>query len=622
MNSKLLIAAIFTFPLLLQHILHLIPAYPGSWLDDAWVQFFLCLPVYLIGVWHFGRSSYQALRQGVFHMDLLIFIGSTAAFFYSLYGTFISDHNLLFFETSAMIITLVLTGNYIEGRTVRKTRGAIDALKRLEAEYALRIDPASGMTEKIPVSQLKTDDRVQINEGDTFPADGIILSGEAWVDESMISGESDPVWKTRQDEVIGATLVRSGSLKVQITRTGSDTILQRIIELVKRAQREKPPVQRLADRISGVFVPVVLSISVITFLVTYYLTDAGLTRSVLNSIAVLVISCPCAMGLATPTAIAAGLGRLSREGILIKSGRIMELFARVRHIIFDKTGTLTNGEFRVESFECKSVEPDKARQLIYSLENHSSHPIARSLRDWVRKTMKPESIDWKEIREIKGKGVEGLTEDGTRYFFGSDSSDHAQGKRLGLWENNELVAWLDISDDLRPHTRESIQSLKQLGLRLSLLSGDQEDPVRKMADSVGMDEYFARQSPENKHEFIKASNETQITAMVGDGINDAAALSRAGVGISLSQASDIAINSADIVLLNPDLSLIPRAYKISRATLQTIQQNLFWAFSYNLIAIPLAALGFLNPMWGAIFMTFSDIMVVGNSIRLIYRKIT
>ena len=555
-------------------------------------------------------------------MDLLIFIGSVSAFFYSLYGAVSGNPQLLFFETSAMIITLVLAGNYIEHRTVRKTQSAIEALKNLQVDSTQRFDPKTGQTETIPVSKLKTDDLVLINTGDTFPADGIIISGEAWVDESMISGETEAILKTRQDEVIGATLVSSGSIKVQITRTGSDTILQRMIELVKRAQREKPPVQRLADKISGIFVPVVITIALLTFIITWFFTDAGLTRSILNSIAVLVISCPCAMGLATPTAIAAGVGRMSRQGILIKSGKTLEHFARIRRMIFDKTGTLTTGQFRVEKLDSLTIEADLAKNLIFSLESHSSHPIAKSIRQWIRNAdATPEKIEWQHVNEIKGKGVEGVLPNGDRYFFGTIKDDQSDDKRLGLFQNDALCAVITLRDDLRQNARESLAALKNAGVKMTLLSGDQPERVRELAIALDIPDFHAQQSPEEKNDFIHHSNQEEITAMVGDGINDAAALSRASVGISMSQASDIAINAADVVLMHQDLGLIPKALNISRATLTTIKQNLFWAFSYNLIAIPLAAMGYLNPMWGALFMTFSDIMVVGNSIRLIYRRI-
>jgi Cu+-exporting ATPase len=589
-------------------------------LDLPWVQFSISLPVFLIGFFYFGKSSLSALQQKVFHMDLLILIGSTSAFVYSLIGAISQNPDMLFFETSAMIITLVLLGNYIEQRTVKRTQSAIEALKNLQVDVATRIKEGGG-TEIIPVSELKTDDRVMVNEGDTFPADGIVIEGECYVDESMISGESEPIYKRKNDEVIGATISSSGSVKVQIMRTGSDTILQRMIELVKRAQREKPPVQRLADKISGIFVPTVIGISLLTFLISYFLTDIGLTKAVLNSIAVLVISCPCAMGLATPTAIAAGVGRMSRLGILIKSGRILELFAKTKTFIFDKTGTLTTGEFTVKQITCDPAEEDLLKSIIFTLEQHSSHPIARALIE----TLQPEvkgKYPLQNIREIKGQGMEGADQNGALYFLGSaDMEENSPFKLLGLFKNKELVASISLEDELRQNTREAIGELKDKKMEISILSGDASTRVENIAKELHIDHYYSRQSPEQKYAILENSRKTGTVTMVGDGINDAAALNKADVGISLTKASNIAINAADIVLMKSDLNLIPEALKVSKATLQTIKQNLFWAFSYNLIAIPMAAMGFLNPMWGALFMTFSDVIVVGNSIRLLYRKL-
>lgn len=551
-------------------------------------------------------------------MDLLILIGSTSAFLYSFIGAITQNPDMLFFETSAMIITLVLLGNYIEHRTVKRTQSAIEALKKLQVSEARRINP-DGSTELISVSELKTDDRVIVNEGDTFPADGIIIAGECYVDESMISGESEAIFKKKNDEVIGATLSSSGSVKVQIMRTGSDTILQRMIELVKRAQREKPPVQRLADKISGIFVPTVVGISLLTFLISYFLTDIGLTKALLNSIAVLVISCPCAMGLATPTAIAAGVGRLSRLGILIKSGKILEQFAKTDRFIFDKTGTLTTGEFTVKEIHCEQDE-EKLKSIIYTLEQHSSHPIARALIE----KLQPEGLanyPFKNIREIKGQGMEGKDQNGDLYFLGTLDGKELEGKQLGLFKNEELQATILLEDQLRDNAEGAISKLAEKDLALSILSGDAHPRVEKIARQLHIEHYYARQSPEQKYALIEKNRQSGTVAMVGDGINDAAALNKADIGISLTKASNIAINAADIVLMKSDLNLIPEALNVSKATLQTIKQNLFWAFSYNLIAIPMAAMGFLNPMWGALFMTFSDVIVVGNSIRLLYRKL-
>jgi len=553
-------------------------------------------------------------------MDLLIFMGSTSAFIYSLIGAINQNPDMMFFETSSMIITLVLLGNYIEQRTVKQTQSAIESLKSLKVESAQKLLP-DGTFEIIPIQELKTDDIIMVNEGDTFPADGIILSGETHVDESMITGESDSMFKSKGAEVIGATISTSGSVKVQVMRTGNDTVLQRMIELVKKAQKERPPIQRLADKISGIFVPSVIGISVLTFLLSYFLRDIGLTHSILNSIAVLVISCPCAMGLATPTAIAAGVGRMSRLGIMVKSGRILELFAKTKNFIFDKTGTLTSGEFELIELDTMGNDAQMIKSIILALEYHSSHPIAKSLREAISNADQQSGVDIQDIKELKGKGIEGRSKNGDHYFFGTVSDPSDRGKTLGLFLNDTQIARLFVRDKLRNNTKEALHQLKNEGQSISILSGDNKINVKRVADELDIDRYYSGMNPEEKYAIIEEKKKEGTITMVGDGINDAAALNKADVGISMSKASNIAINAADIVLMQQNMELIPKALKISRATLTTIRQNLFWAFSYNIIAIPLAAFGFLNPMWGALFMTFSDIVVVGNSVRLIYRKI-
>lgn len=554
-------------------------------------------------------------------MDLLILIGSTSAFFYSLAGILMQNPAMLFFETSAMIITLVLTGNFIEQRTVKKTQSAIEALKQLQVSNAQLVHK-NGSIETVPLNSVKSDDILIVNEGDTFPTDAIILEGECYVDESMISGESALQFKTINDEVIGATIAANGSVRVQVTRTGKDTILWRMIELVKKAQQERPPIQRLADKISGIFVPVVISISILTFLLAYFIFGIGLTQSLLNSIAVLVISCPCAMGLATPTAISAGVGRMSREGILIKSGRILEFFAKTEHLIFDKTGTLTSGDFKISPLKTfQDIKEEEAIAIILELEKHSSHPIAKSIKKHFRNQQYDTTPEFKSIHEIRGKGVEATDIEGKHYFLGSSLHDSNKKKHINLFRDNVLVAEFSLNDELRPNTIEAIKDLKEEKVKISILSGDAQVYVDEIATYLSIKNSYAGKSPEEKYRIIEDNNKISQVAMVGDGINDAAALSKASIGISLSKASNIAINAADIVLMHQDLGLIPKALKISKETLLTIKQNLFWAFSYNLIAIPLAAFGYLNPMWAALFMTFSDIMVIGNSIRLNYKKI-
>jgi Cu+-exporting ATPase len=619
LGPKLLIAGLFTFPLLLFHVLHMIPAIDLPFLQDPWIQLFLCIPVFLIGILHFGKSAWFALRQGVIHMDVLIFIGSSAAFVYSLIGTLSNNPELIFYETSAMIITLVLIGNYIEKRSLKSTRSALDELAALKADEAKLINP-DGNLETIPAANLKQYARIRINEGDVIPADVVVISGEAYVDESMISGESRPLHKKKGDVMIGATTIISGHVDAQVMQTMEHSTLHNIIKLVKQAQQDKPDVQRLADKISGIFVPLVIGISLLTFGLSYFVFDISLTKAVLNSIAVLVISCPCAMGLATPTAVTVGVGRVSKEGILIRSAHVLEKLAGIKKLLLDKTGTLTSGAFDLEFQNIKGDEQFN-KDIVYQLESHSSHPIAKSICSILKDHLNSNRILLKDVREIKGQGVEAFDESGDRYFIGTSDLDKDSGNQINLMRNEKILMRIALKDQIRSSAKELITHLKSIGIHPVLLSGDGATRVESIASELAIAEYYGQKSPEEKLQILTALRESSTIAMVGDGINDAAVLAKADVGISLSSASQIAINSADVVILNDDLSLIERAISISKATLKTIKQNLFWAFSYNIIAIPLAAFGFLNPMWGALFMTFSDIMVIGNSIRLKYRNI-
>jgi len=625
LERKLLISALFTAPLLLHHLLMMAGAgIPG--LDDPWVQLAICLPVFLIGFVHFGRSALSSLRGGVPNMDVLIFIGSTAAFVYSLIGTLILEADYIFYETSATIITLVLVGNWLEKRAVEQTTTAIEELSRLQVVKARRIMP-SGTIVTIDREEIRKGHILQVNEGDKVPADGIVKSGEALVDESMLTGESLPVEKAAGDEVVGASLIASGNFQMEVRAAGRDTLLSQMIELVKTAQQEKPDIQRLADKISAIFVPVVLTIAVLTFLVAHFAFGVASQQALMNAIAVLVISCPCAMGLATPTAVMVGVGRMAKNGILVKGGQTLEVFAKIRNMVFDKTGTLTTGAFAVDEVQYYTGDKRYVNALIRHLERHSSHPIARSL---VREMEgRPNGMDLSdlEVREEKGVGISAYDPDGNAYKIGSARVLAAKEEGLSgaeqvyLTKNDELLAAIALSDDVKQEAVRTIRYLELNDIHPIILSGDRAAKTARVAALLGIDEYYAEQLPAQKLRIIERLSEEAPTAMVGDGINDAPALARATLGISLSDASHAAIQSAQIVLLNGNLERLRLALGISRKTVETIRQNLFWAFAYNIVAIPIAAAGLLNPMWGALFMAFSDVVVIGNSIRLKYKPI-
>jgi Cu+-exporting ATPase len=625
-EKKFFFSLVFTLPLFLHMFI------PWAPLHDPWVQLVLSIPVMIIGFMHFGRSALGSLRSGVPNMDVLIFIGSTAAFIYSLIGTINYQgthevHNYLFYETAATIITLVLLGNVLEHRSVRQTTTAIRELDKLQVTTAKKVEKHEGHEHfhEVSVTQLAAGDILIVNTGDKIPVDGEIVSGEASINEAMITGESIPADKTTGDKVIGGTIVSSGNMRMRAEVVGRNTVLSKIIEMVKNAQQAKPDIQKLGDRVSAVFVPVVLGISVVTFLVSYFIFHIPGQQALMSSIAVLVISCPCAMGLATPTAVMVGIGRAARRGILIKGGNTLEEFAKIRHIVFDKTGILTTGEFRIK--EVKGSDGANEQELVnvlYSLEQNSSHPIARSIVAGLKD--KAAAKIFTDIEEEKGLGIKAKDEAGNTWQLGSwRTVSHLtmdDMHQVYITKNGKLAGWVDIEDEVRINAKQTIEALHAQGIETIMLSGDSKRKCEELAARLGIKRVFSEQLPSQKLEQVEKLVKAAPTAMVGDGINDAPALARATVGISMSNATQAAIHSAQIVLLNTnDLAKVNEALQVSKHTLLTIKQNLFWAFFYNVIAIPVAAMGFLSPMVGALAMAFSDVIVIGNSIRLRYKKL-
>ena len=601
-------------------------------LNNPLVQLLLCLPVFLVGAWHFGRSAFQSLKSGVPNMDVLIITGSSAAFFYSIAGFLLypehEQHNYMFFETAATIITLVLLGNLIEHRSVKQTTTAISDLSKLQPARARRVLLKDGKltTEDIEAASLRVGDTVQVNTGDTIPADGKVDSGDATVDEAMLTGESIPVSKSAGSYASAGTLLNSGSLGINVERVGKDSTLSKIIRLVKDAQRDKPPVQKLGDKISAIFVPVVLGISAITFAACYWFFDFTVQRAVMNAVAVLVISCPCAMGLATPTAVMVGIGRAARKGILIRGGTTLETLAKIRCVAFDKTGTLTTGRFEIGTFEVlNNASPAEVRSALYALEQHSSHPLATSLVTILKKE-NLSALSLKNVSEIKGKGISGTDEQGNTWMAGSfrilPEPETGNTFDLYLLKNNLPVARLNLQDEIKPGVEAVITWLHSQNIETVLISGDKKEKCEAIVKQLGIRKMYAEQLPEQKLLLIEELNRQHKTAMVGDGINDAPALAKAAVGISLSDATAAAMQSAQVILLNgKNLDALPDVLLIGKHSLKTIRQNLFWAFFYNVVAIPIAAAGALSPMVAALSMAFSDVVVIGNSIRLRTKKL-
>ena len=594
-----------------------------SILHNPLVQFLLCLPVYLVGLLYFGKSAWFSLKTGIPNMDVLIFIGSSAAFIYSIYGWVLFGgttdmHNYLFFETTATIITLVLLGNVLEHKAVKKTTTAIGDLAGIQEVVAKK--ETNGKIEEISFDEIQLNDILIINTGDKIPTDGIILDGSCLIDESMITGESMPVLKKKEDEVIGGTIITEGSVKIQASKIGEDTLLSQIINLVKNAQNNKPNIQKLGDQVSAIFVPIVISISILTFVICHLYFKISIQDCLLRAIAVLVISCPCAMGLATPTAIMVGIGRAAKNGILIKGGDTLEKMATIKNIVFDKTGTLTTGKFEISEFNILEGDEKEIKNIIYNIEKHSSHPIARSLCNILNNHDSP--LDLTEIKEDKGRSISAKI-DGSIYKIGSEKvSNTDKNYDLYILKNNKVIATLNMHDALKSNTKQVLDQIINEGYNTNLMSGDKKLKCEMVAKSLAISNIYSEQLPKDKINNIQKIDAIYPTAMVGDGINDAPALAKATIGISLGNATQVAIQTADIILLNNEnLEQLPKALSLGKHTLITIKQNLFWAFAYNLVAIPLAITGLLNPMWAALFMAFSDVVVIGNSIRLRYKKI-
>lgn len=618
--------AIFTLPLMV----HMIPGIHIHWLMNPYVQLGLTLPVFILGMDFFGRSGLKSLLKGVPNMNVLIAMGALSAFVYSLYGTLTNQAaDFLFYETAATIITLVFLGYWMEDKSVEQTQNALRKLAQSQKTMANMIAYDNEQNEHIfPVesTSLKTGDLLLIRNGEAVPMDCKILSGEVSVDESIITGESIPVEKKQKDILIGGSTVVNGSVKAYVTAVGEDSVLGNILSMVKNAQTEKPPVQLLADKISAIFVPAVISIAVLTFILNYTVGSQDFTNSLMRSIAVLVISCPCAMGLATPAAIAVGLGRAAKNGVLFKNTKTLELFKDIQQVVFDKTGTLTTGKFSIEKMELteagRLLGEDACKNITYSLEKYSTHPLAKAIAlHWKTK----EEIRFSNVSEEKGLGVTATDKVGNKYMAASFKAvSHLtvnDSFNIYLVKNNQLLASILLQDEIRPEAAMIIKSLQQKGIKPILLSGDIEAKCKTVANKLGIGEVYAAQSPAQKLERIEALNAIAPTAMVGDGINDAPALAKATVGVSLSDATHIAMQSAEVVLMNHGIKNLSLALGLGKHTYKTIQQNLFWAFIYNIVAIPVAAMGFLSPTIGALIMGLSDVVLAINSVRLNFKKV-
>ena len=599
----------------------------------------------------FLRGFWAALSNGTADMDTLITIGTMAAYLYSLFVMIFpvvnGVHNhTVYFESAAMIITFLLIGNYLETNLKNRTQYAIKSLTNLQSKEATVLKDNTEY--KVAIKKVKAGDVVIVKPGERIPVDGVVVEGSSSVDESMISGESVPADKSLGSKVTGGTLNHNGYLKVRTEKTGKDTFLNKIIDLVKDAQKSKPQIQRLADRVSAVFVPIVIVIALVTFSVWYFWLDHDFAFSLLKAVAVLIIACPCALGLATPIAVVLGVGKAAENRILFNNAEAIENVSKVDTIVFDKTGTLTKGKFEVTGISVMDSEKteNEILRLAASVENFSEHPVARAIVDYYRRTnpanngnslFKPD-----EFKIISGIGVVAHI-GGKFYQIGGanlivsgnllkNKGDSVQSKvdysDIFLFEDGRPVGEIKVSDKIKDNAARVIRELKKNYL-ISLVSGDSENSTKKIAGEAGIEDYHYQILPDKKQEIIKSfQDRNKNVAMVGDGINDAPSLSRANIGIAVGTGQDIAIQSADIILVKGELENLLALFKISGKTIRIIKQNLFWAFFYNAAAIPLAAGLFvpwgisITPVMASMFMAFSDVVtVIGNSMRLKFLKV-
>ncbi len=640
-SGKFIFSAILSFPLLWAMVGHF-SFTSFLWVPkmfmNPWVQFALATPVqFLIGK-QFYVGAYKALKNKSANMDVLVALGTSAAYFYSLYLSVLTlgsmAHSVeLYYETSSILITLIILGKLFEAKAKGRSSEAIKKLMGLQARTATI--ERLGIEQQVPIEEVKVGNILHIKPGEKIPVDGKIVEGTSAIDESMLTGESVPVDKKIGDEVIGATINKNGFLKVEATKVGRDTALAQIIKVVEEAQGSKAPIQRLADQISGVFVPIVVALAVIAFIVWYvWVTPGDFANALEKMIAVLVIACPCALGLATPTSIMAGSGRSAEYGILFKGGEHLEMTHKISTVVLDKTGTVTNGApVLTDVFTNQNQSEEEFLSLVGSAEKQSEHPLAQAIVQGI----KDKGISLKNVTEfeaIPGFGIKAKVDGkellvGTRQLMSKFNvpveNAYDQMSELERGGKTAMLATIDgqyagmvaVADTIKETSKTAIDRLKNMGIEVIMITGDNQQTAKAIAAQVGIDTVIAEVLPEGKADEIKKLQAVgKKVVMVGDGINDAPALAVADIGMAIGTGTDVAMEAADITLIRGDLNSIADAIFMSKKTIRNIKQNLFWALAYNTLGIPIAALGFLAPWLAGAAMAFSSVSVVLNALRL------
>ncbi|RAZ79328.1 heavy metal translocating P-type ATPase [Planococcus halotolerans] len=626
-RSAFIIGAFISIPFLIA----MIGEFTGNHalMMPGWLQFLLATIVQFTIGWRFIRGAYNSLRGGSANMDVLVALGTMAAYLYSTALLLIGAESGFYFEASVIIITLIILGKVLEARAKGQTSEALKKLMGLQAKTAHVI--RNGETVDVQVEDVESGDLLLIKAGEKIPVDGEIVEGQTSVDESMLTGESLPVEKEQGDMLIGATINKHGSVKMKATKVGKDTALSQIIRMVEEAQGSKAPIQDLADKISSVFVPIVIVIAALTFLITFYFV--GFSAALVSAVAVLVIACPCALGLATPTAIMVGTGKGAEHGVLIKGAEHLQLIRNVDAIVLDKTGTITNGEPEVTDVMAFGIDNDELLRLVASAETGSEHPLGQSIIQKA-KEKKIQLSDAMNFEAVPGHGIYASI-DGKRLAVGNKKlmerekvllepyqieieALEEKGKTVMMAaKDGSLLGYVAVADTVKKTSRQAIRELKEQGIEVVMMTGDNERTAQAIATEVGVDRVLAEILPEGKAEQVeKLKREGKKVAMVGDGINDAPALATADVGIAIGTGTDVAIEAADITLMSGDLLAIVETIQLSQATMRKIKQNFAWAFGYNILLIPVAAFGLLNPILAGAAMAFSSVSVVTNTLFL------